>query len=912
MKIINKVSLVVTLVYFSFCNGHKENNNQQNALAIATGTQQGGSSAIINDRLEVVTIKDKDGYPKKAERYIYMGKDTITDENGKLKISTNQIGKVSLVSKETTIQGERKSKHDKLEVTQQENGYAFTDGSITLFHPVKDGKFTLLTKCEYGVGTALTCAGKGSKTKFHAAYHDYLPTTGNETQDIYAIGRGRVVKIAKTYIRDGENDGYGYYIIIEHKLQNNSDCSIEGGCIWSFYAHLSEISSDIQEGQEVSPETVIAKMGGTGGWDNHLHLEILTFNKETHLTTDRSNKYSFGYTEGDPYQYGYLGPKHRTLLNRTLEIKDITVNKDFYNTGERVFLTWKGCRPDFNDTTVISVKDDLLPTPSSDLNGTHTTYRILTSNGQETENDCQGIFTFPSNLDCTKGCRFYVKAIDQSGKEAFAASKIILGGTSLSECGREPSRPDCIAIKNFKYPSSDLVLYLNEPMTAVIPTMEGGVATEFGTNPLMPKGITVDKKVGIIYGTPTEEKGKAGYLIEAKNQKEKATTQLSITIISRIAPPPTCPSGQKLVNGKCQLDCLASQHIEGGACKDNTIVCPLTNGIGAQTWNGSNYSICTPTSCNAGHHVENNLCVKDKVACSSSQHEENGICIDNKRTCTFSNATSAEQLWSGGVWGSCYPIACATNYIKQDNSCLPQICKPYDWYSETCGIVNGSGSRNKQCNNDGLSYLAPTTCTVTSCNSGYINQNNVCTKQLACEPNTSQTQSCPKNNGTGTQARKCFSDGSGYEIWGECFVATCNSGFTNVANNCARISTGANVTVYESATSQNAGTLSGTSSISIFQVKFQVSKTGGTKCAGKMSMYKSTSCSASSTDPANWGNLAGETTYLAGDNPTVGISINSNNLQKICYRVKMKADLTSTCQGSTSWSYEVIPVIFEW
>lgn len=73
---------------------------------------------------------------------------------------------------------------------------------------------------------------------------------------IYPIMSGTVL-----FVRNSE-DGYGKHIAVNH-----------GGGYVSMYAHCSEIL--VSEGDEVTTETVIAKVGSTGkSTGNHCHLEL--------------------------------------------------------------------------------------------------------------------------------------------------------------------------------------------------------------------------------------------------------------------------------------------------------------------------------------------------------------------------------------------------------------------------------------------------------------------------------------------------------------------------------------------------------------------------------------------------------------------------------------------------------------
>jgi len=103
---------------------------------------------------------------------------------------------------------------------------------------------------------------------------DYYAASGTE---VYAVQNGKVVKI-----HDKDDGDYGKYIIIQHyDKEGNPQKTEDDKPIYSFYAHLSEISVK-KDDEVVENETVIGKTGNTGnastmkGEDEHLHFEIRT------------------------------------------------------------------------------------------------------------------------------------------------------------------------------------------------------------------------------------------------------------------------------------------------------------------------------------------------------------------------------------------------------------------------------------------------------------------------------------------------------------------------------------------------------------------------------------------------------------------------------------------------------------
>ncbi len=93
----------------------------------------------------------------------------------------------------------------------------------------------------------------GGKTQFHRGVDMAVP----EGSSVFACKSGRV-------LARGENQVYGKWIQIDH-----------GRGMSSFYAHLSSIQEDAQEGKIVRAGDLIAKSGSTGQVTGpHLHFEI--------------------------------------------------------------------------------------------------------------------------------------------------------------------------------------------------------------------------------------------------------------------------------------------------------------------------------------------------------------------------------------------------------------------------------------------------------------------------------------------------------------------------------------------------------------------------------------------------------------------------------------------------------------
>lgn len=93
-------------------------------------------------------------------------------------------------------------------------------------------------------------------SQLYSAFHPALDMTSPMGTPIHPVASGTVE------VEEESSVGYGRHIIIKHA---------DG--VSSLYAHMSKF--DVQQGQEVTKDTVIGEVGSTG-WatGDHLHLEI--------------------------------------------------------------------------------------------------------------------------------------------------------------------------------------------------------------------------------------------------------------------------------------------------------------------------------------------------------------------------------------------------------------------------------------------------------------------------------------------------------------------------------------------------------------------------------------------------------------------------------------------------------------
>jgi murein DD-endopeptidase MepM/ murein hydrolase activator NlpD len=147
---------------------------------------------------------------------------------------------------------------------------------------------------------------------FAPIINNQQPTTYNPQQSVYVIYDG---KIAKIQLNDGNDHGLGNTVIIEHL--------INGKKIYSLYAHLDSIKSELKEGDIIKKGEIIGRVGNSGYgcqnyWrvgedgcqsqaphDIHLHFEI---KKAAVLENPEGKGIYYGYTPDYPQKYGYFDP----------------------------------------------------------------------------------------------------------------------------------------------------------------------------------------------------------------------------------------------------------------------------------------------------------------------------------------------------------------------------------------------------------------------------------------------------------------------------------------------------------------------------------------------------------------------------------------------------------------------------
>ncbi len=91
-----------------------------------------------------------------------------------------------------------------------------------------------------------------------------------------------------------------------------------------------------------------------------------------------------------------------------------------------------------------------------------------------------------------------------------------------------------------------------------------------------------------------------------------------------------------------------------------------TSNTYSQTWNGSAWAPTKIANYNTTTSVDD--C---RYRCKNTYHTEDSgtSCVPNTRTCTITNGAWS-QTWNGSSWNACVPTSCNTDYYKNGNSCI--------------------------------------------------------------------------------------------------------------------------------------------------------------------------------------------------------------------------------------------------
>lgn len=141
------------------------------------------------------------------------------------------------------------------------------------------------------------------------------------------------------------------------------------------------------------------------------------------------------------------------------------------------------------------------------------------------------------------------------------------GGRCISSCpeGSRACSDRCVpgsgicAPENLTYAESHAFYTVGVAIAHNVPSSSGGRADDYSVSPELPPGLSLDRSIGIISGSPTEVHDSAIYTITAMNESGLASTQLTIAVSANI--PGIAAGGSHtcaLINGA--VKCWGSNH----------------------------------------------------------------------------------------------------------------------------------------------------------------------------------------------------------------------------------------------------------------------------------------------------------------------------------------------------------------
>jgi len=119
----------------------------------------------------------------------------------------------------------------------------------------------------------------------------------------------------------------------------------------------------------------------------------------------------------------------------------------------------------------------------------------------------------------TAAANYLVTATNNVGSTAYAVSITI----------NDASATTGVAPANLTY-ATPVVYVTGKSISALIPTVIGGVVSSYSVSPVLPAGLTLNATTGIISGTPTAVTAKNNYLVTATNNVGSTAFAVSITI----------------------------------------------------------------------------------------------------------------------------------------------------------------------------------------------------------------------------------------------------------------------------------------------------------------------------------------------------------------------------------------------
>jgi len=229
-------------------------------------------------------------------------------------------------------------------------------GQIRL--PIDEGLYTVTSP----FGTRTSPGGIGSIN------HKGIDMGANLGTPIYAIAPGKV-------IFSGLSGGYGYLVTLAHDIDANGTYDY-----YTLYAHCSELL--VNEGDEISGGTLIAKVGNTGNSTGpHLHFEI----------QDGANSSSSAV---DPQPFLDDIKAGTSVFNQMIRTEKKYYNQADYsnvaycsgmvdNNGKTSTIQSSGCLPTSFAMVVAALKDATV-TPTTVANNICSNYRHYRGEGSGT------------------------------------------------------------------------------------------------------------------------------------------------------------------------------------------------------------------------------------------------------------------------------------------------------------------------------------------------------------------------------------------------------------------------------------------------------------------------------------------------------------------------------------------------
>ncbi|WP_171805052.1 MBG domain-containing protein [Paludibacter propionicigenes] len=135
---------------------------------------------------------------------------------------------------------------------------------------------------------------------------------------------------------------------------------------------------------------------------------------------------------------------------------------------------------------------------------------------------------------------------------------------------------------NLSY-ATPLVFVAGKAITALSPSVSGGIATNYTINPALPTGLSINSNTGVISGTPTVVSAESTYLVTASNDDGSTTFSVDITVNDPTITTGVGPSNLSYTTPLVYIEGKAitalSPSIEGGAATNYSVIPALPTGL---------------------------------------------------------------------------------------------------------------------------------------------------------------------------------------------------------------------------------------------------------------------------------------------------------------------------------------------